>query len=486
LEKVKVVPVIGLEVHAQLDTESKMFCPCPITFAAEPNSATCPVCLGFPGTLPVVNREAVTLAIRFGLAVGGEIDVRSGFARKNYFYPDLPKGYQITQFDRPIVRGGSVEIAAEGGPREIRLLRAHLEEDAGKSLHDNPYDDVPDTVTLVEWNRAGVPLLEIVSEPDLRSSAEAIAYLTEMRRLLRTLSISDANMEEGNLRCDANVSVRRSESDPYGTRVEIKNMNSIRNVGRAIEFEIARQAGCLASGEPVVQETRLFEAASGETRVMRSKEEAHDYRYFAEPDLGTLEVSPEWIAEVRATLRETPREKRRRFLTVYALSAADADLLSSARPLAEYFETVAAIVAPRLAASWVSGEVLRWMKEQRLSPEEAGQFSVSPAQLGELIGFVGSGAISHSAAKTVFEEMVRTGRPALEIVREKNLERVSDESSLAGAIDGVLRDNPGPVAQYRSGKAATFGFLVGCAMKATGGRADPETVRRLLRSKLDA
>jgi aspartyl-tRNA(Asn)/glutamyl-tRNA(Gln) amidotransferase subunit B len=486
LEKVKVFPVIGLEVHAQLDTESKMFCPCPITFAAEPNSATCPVCLGFPGTLPVVNREAVSLAIRFGLAVGGEIDARSGFARKNYFYPDLPKGYQITQFDRPIVRGGSLEISTESGAREIRLVRAHLEEDAGKSLHDNPYADVPDTVTLVEWNRAGVPLLEIVSEPDLRSSAEAMAYLTEMRRLLRTLSISDANMEEGNLRCDANVSVRQSESDPYGTRVEIKNMNSIRNVGRAIDFEIARQAGCVASGEPVVQETRLFEAASGETRVMRSKEEAHDYRYLPEPDLGTLEVAPEWIAEIRKTLRETPREKRRRFLTVYALSAADADLLSSARPLAEYFEKVAAVVAPRLAASWVTGEVLRWMKEQKLSPEEAEQFSVSPGQLGELIGLVGSGAISQSTAKTVFEEMVRTGRPAPEIVRERNLERVSDESSLAGAIDGVLRDNPGPVAQYRSGKAATFGFLVGCAMKATGGRADPETVRRLLRSRLEA
>ena len=486
MEKVKVAPVIGLEVHAQLDTVSKMFCPCPTTFAAEPNSATCPVCLGFPGTLPVVNRQAVTLAIRFGLAVGGEIDPLSGFARKNYFYPDLPKGYQITQFDRPIVRGGTIEIESEGGPREIRLVRAHLEEDAGKSLHDNPYPDVPDTVTLVEWNRAGVPLLEIVSEPELRSAAEAMAYLTEMRRLLRTLSISDANMEEGNLRCDANVSVRLSESDPYGTRVEIKNMNSIRNVGRAIEFEIARQAECLASGERVVQETRLFDAGSGRTRVMRSKEEAHDYRYLPEPDLGSLEVSAGWIAEVRATLRETPREKRRRFMTVYALSAADADLLSSARPLAEYFEKVAAVAAPRLAASWVTGEVLRWMKEQKLSPEDAGRFSVSPAELGELVALVGSGEVSNSAAKTVFEEMVRSGRPAPEIVREKNLGRVSDEGALTEAIAGVVRDNPGPVAQYRAGKTATFGFLVGAAMKATGGRADPETVRRLLQGELDA
>jgi len=341
-------------------------------------------------------------------------------------------------------------------------------------------------VTLVEWNRAGVPLLEIVSEPDLRSPAEAMAYLTEIRRLLRTLSISDANMEEGNLRCDANVSVRRSASDPYGTRVEIKNMNSIRNVGRAIEFEIGRQADGLAAGEPVVQETRLFDAGSGETRVMRSKEEAHDYRYFPEPDLGALEIPEEWIEEVRGTLRETPREKRRRFLTVYALSAADAELLSSARPLAEYFEKVAAVVAPRVAASWVSGEVLRWMKEQKLSPEETGRFSVSPAQLGELLERVASGAISNSAAKTVFEEMVRTGRPPIEIIREKDLGRVSDESALADAIDAVVRDNPGPVAQYRAGKTATFGWLVGQAMKATGGRADPETVRRLLKAKLEA
>ena len=485
-EKVKVVPVIGLEVHAQLATASKMFCPCPTTFAAEPNSATCPVCLGFPGTLPVVNREAVALAIRFGLAVGGTIDRRSTFSRKNYFYPDLPKGYQITQFERPIVSGGAVEIETETGTREIRLVRAHLEEDAGKSLHENPYPDVPNTVTLVEWNRAGVPLLEVVSEPDLRSAAEAMAYLTELRRLLRTLSISDANMEEGNLRCDANVSVRDSESDPLGTRVEIKNMNSIRNVGRAIEFEIERQAARRAEGERIVQETRLFDAGSGETRVMRSKEEAHDYRYFPEPDLGALEIPEAWIALVRSTLRETPREKRRRFRTIYALPAADAELLSSSRPLSEYFETVAASVAPRLAASWVTGEVLRWMKEQKLSPEETHRFSVPPAALAELLGLVAAGELSVSAAKVVFEEMARSGRRAPEVVREKGLTRVSDESALAEAIDRVLGDNPAPVAQYRGGKTATLGWFVGQAMKATGGSADPETVRRLLKARLDA
>ena len=484
LEKVKVVPVIGLEVHAQLATRSKMFCPCPAAFASEPNAETCPVCLGFPGTLPVVNREAVALAIRFGLAVGGMIDRRSIFARKNYFYPDLPKGYQITQFERPIVAGGSLEIDTEAGTRAIRLVRAHLEEDAGKSLHDNPYPDVPSTVTLVEWNRAGVPLLEIVSEPDLRSSGEAMAYLTELRKLLRGLSISEANMEEGNLRCDANVSVRRSEADPYGTRVEIKNMNSIRNVGRAIEFEIERQAERLAAGEAIAQETRLFDAGSGETRLMRSKEEAHDYRYFPEPDLGALEISEGWIESVRAELRETPREKRNRFLTVHALPAADADLLSSARALAEYFEIVAASAGPRLAAAWVTGEVLRWMKEEKISPEEAHRFSVSPPALIELLAFVGSGEISNSAAKTVFEEMVRSGRGALEVIREKNLTRVSDVSTLADAVDAVVRENPAQVTQYRAGKTAMLGWFVGQAMKATGGRADPETIRRLLSERL--
>jgi len=484
-EKVRVVPVIGLEVHAQLATSSKMFCPCATTFAAEPNSATCPVCLGFPGTLPVVNREAVTLAIRFGLAAGGTIDRRSSFARKNYFYPDLPKGYQITQYDHPIVTGGAIEIETADGVRDVRLVRAHLEEDAGKSLHENPFPDVPDTVTLVEWNRAGVPLLEIVSEPDLRSAAEAMAYLTELRRLLRTLSISEANMEEGNLRCDANVSVRDSESDPLGTRVEIKNMNSIRNVGRAIEHEIERQAERRAAGERIVQETRLFDAPSGETRVMRSKEEAHDYRYFPEPDLGVLEIPEEWIAEVRSTLRETPREKRRRFRTIYALPAADAELLSSSRSLSEYFETVAASVAPRLAASWVTGEVLRWMKDQKLSAEETNRFSVPPSALVELLEFVASGELSVSAAKVVFEEMVRSDRRAPEVVREKGLTRVSDESSLSAAVEAVLRDNPSQVAQYRAGKTAAFGWFVGQAMKVTGGRADPETLRRLLKERLE-
>jgi aspartyl-tRNA(Asn)/glutamyl-tRNA(Gln) amidotransferase subunit B len=485
-EKVKVFPVIGLEVHAQLATASKMFCSCPATFAAEPNSATCPTCLGFPGTLPVVNREAVALALRFGLSVGATIDRHSQFARKNYFYPDLPKGYQITQFDRPICVGGSIEFDGAEGVRHVRLVRAHLEEDAGKSLHENPFPDVPDTVTLVEWNRAGVPLLEIVSEPEIRSSAEAMAYLTEMRRLLRGLSISEANMEEGNLRCDANISVRFSESDPYGTRVEVKNMNSIRNAGRAIEFEIERQAQVLASGGAIAQETRLFDASRGETRAMRSKEEAHDYRYFPEPDLGTLEISEAWLAEVAADLRETPRGRRRRFREDLGLNDAEAELLSSARPLADYFEAVVSGGAStRSAAAWVTGEVLRWMKEAGLSPEEAERFSVAPASLAELLKIIESGAVSGSAGKSVLEEMVKTGSPAHAIVKAKNLTRISDEEDLSAAARQVIHASPTQVALYRSGKTATFGWFVGQTMKATGGRADPEAVSRILKKLLD-
>jgi aspartyl-tRNA(Asn)/glutamyl-tRNA(Gln) amidotransferase subunit B len=485
-EKLKVFPVIGLEVHAQLATSSKMFCSCPTTFAAEPNSATCPTCLGFPGTLPVVNREAVTLAIRFGLSAGAAIHRQSRFARKNYFYPDLPKGYQITQFDRPICTGGSVEVEVEGATRSVPLVRAHLEEDAGKSLHENPFPDVPNTVTLVEWNRSGVPLLEIVSEPSIRSAAEAMAYLVELRKLLRTLSISDANMEEGNLRCDANVSIRLAEEDPYGTRVEVKNMNSIRNVGRAIEHEVERQAEAIASGVMVVQETRLFDAGAGTTRAMRSKEEAHDYRYFPEPDLGTLEIAEEWIAEVASSLRETPRAKKARFLSQYGIPEADAELLASARALAEYFEAVASSVSSRLASAWVSGEVLRWMKERNLSPEDAGKFSVGPAALSELLRAVESGEVSGSAAKLVLEEMAASGAPAAEIIRARNLTRLADASALLPTLESILRDHEKQVALYRSGKKATFGWLVGQAMKATGGRADPAVLSDLLRKLLDS
>ncbi|MGH9443413.1 MAG: Asp-tRNA(Asn)/Glu-tRNA(Gln) amidotransferase subunit GatB [Thermoanaerobaculia bacterium] len=484
-EKLKVSPVIGLEVHAQLATASKMFCPCPTTFAAEPNSATCPICLGFPGTLPVVNREAVALAVRFGLAVGAKVHRQSRFARKNYFYPDLPKGYQITQFDQPVCTGGSVEVEVGSVVRSVPLVRAHLEEDAGKSLHENPFPDVPDTVTLVEWNRSGVPLLEIVTEPAIRSSAEAMAYLTELRKLLRALSISDANMEEGNLRCDANISVRLSESDPYGTRVEVKNMNSIRNVGRAIEHEIERQAEAIAARQAIVQETRLFDAATSRTRAMRSKEEAHDYRYFPEPDLGTLEIAEEWITEIGASLRETPRAKKARLVAQYEIPEADAELFASARPLAEYFEAVASSLPPRLASSWVAGEVLRRMKDRGLSPEDTAKFSVSPAALADLLRAVESGEVSGSAAKVAFEEMVSSGKPAAEVIRSKNLALLSDTSALLPALETIVRENGKQVALYRSGKKTTLGWFVGQAMKATGGRAEPALLTEMLRKLLD-
>ncbi|MFY9552141.1 MAG: Asp-tRNA(Asn)/Glu-tRNA(Gln) amidotransferase subunit GatB, partial [Thermoanaerobaculia bacterium] len=363
--KIEVFPVIGLEVHAQLQTRSKIFCSCPVTVGAPANSATCPVCLGFPGTLPVLNRYAVTLALRLAGAAGAEIHTTSQFARKNYFYPDLPKGYQITQYDRPFSTGGTVAIDTPAGEKRVRLVRIHLEEDAGKLLHDTPYADVPTDVSLVDWNRAGVPLVEIVSEPDLRGSEEAASYLTELRRLLRYTGVSDGDMEKGNLRCDANVSVRKSGTAPLGTRVEIKNVNSIRFVAKAIEHEIDRQAEALARGEAIVQETRLWDEKAGRTVPMRSKEEAHDYRYFPEPDLGLLVLDEAWLAEAAAGLPELPRARRARFVEAYGLPLSDAETLVSARELADYFEAVAAAVPPRLAANWVTGEVLRAMKDRK-------------------------------------------------------------------------------------------------------------------------
>lgn len=472
--------MIGLEVHAQLQTRSKMFCACPVTVGAPPNSATCPICLGFPGTLPVVNREAVTLAIRLALAAGSRIHSDSRFARKNYFYPDLPKGYQITQYDRPLATGGGIVIDSASGPRTIRLVRIHLEEDAGKSLHDTPFPDVPSSVSLVDWNRAGVPLAEIVSEPDLRSPEEAAAYLTELRRLLRFTGVCDGDMEKGNLRCDANVSVRPSEDAPYGTRVEIKNMNSIRFLARALEHEIERQGRARARGERIVQETRLWDEAAGKTVPMRGKEEAHDYRYFDEPDLGALVVDESWIAEAAGALPEMPRARRARLAEQYALSSSDAETLASARELADYFERLAERTPARLAANWVVGEVLRWMKEKRLSPEEALSFPVSPERLAGLLSLLGSGEISAASAKEVFAAMLESSDEASEIVARKGLGRISDAQAVDAVVNEIVSGNPSQVALYRAGKTQTFGWFVGQAMKRTGGRADPARVREAL------
>ena len=480
LEKTRVFPVIGLEVHAQLLTKSKIFCGCPVTVGAPPNSATCPVCLGFPGTLPVLNRQAVALAMRLALAVGATVHRDSRFARKNYFYPDLPKGYQISQYDRPFATGGSIEIDTADGPKTIRLVRIHLEEDAGKLLHENPFDDVPNTVSLVDWNRAGVPLVEIVSEPDLRAPEEASAYLNELRRLLRYTEASDADMEKGNLRCDANVSVRFSEGAPFGTRVEIKNLNSIRFVARALEHEAARQADVLASGAPIIQETRLWDVAAGRTVLMRSKEEAHDYRYFPEPDLGALVVDDAWVEETKRSLPELPRARRRRFVSQYEITPGDAETLVSARELADYFEDLAGRVAPRSAAVWVTGEVLRWMKERKISPEDARSFPVSPERLAQLLSLLESGQISAASAKEVFAVMVDSPLDAAAIVRERGLGRISDTGALDAVVSEIVRENPSQVGLYRSGKTQTFGWFVGQVMKRTGGRADPASVRDAL------
>ena len=478
--KTSVFPVIGLEVHAQLQTRSKIFCACPVTVGAPANSATCPVCLGFPGTLPVLNREAVTLALRLASAAGASIHRESQFARKNYFYPDLPKGYQISQYDRPFSTGGAVVIDTPQGEKAVRLVRAHLEEDAGKLLHDTPYDDVPTDVSLVDWNRAGIPLVEIVSEPDIRTSEEAAAYLTELRRLLRYIGVCDGDMEKGSLRCDANVSVRPSETAPFGTRVEIKNLNSIRFVAKAIEHEIERQGEALARGEKIVQETRLWDEKAGRTVAMRSKEEAHDYRYFPEPDLGLLVVDDAWIAEAAGGMPELPRARRARFVETFGLSVQDAETLVSSRQLADYFERTAAAAAPKLAVNWVTGEVLRWMKERKISNEEALSFPVSPERLAGLIRLAAAGEVSAASAKEVFAAMLESPADAAAIVVQKGLGSIRDTGALEAAVAEVIGENPSQVELYRSGKTQTFGWLVGQVMKKTGGRADPAAVREAL------
>jgi aspartyl-tRNA(Asn)/glutamyl-tRNA(Gln) amidotransferase subunit B len=486
LAPTRVFPVIGLEVHAQLLTRSKMFCSCPVTVGAPANSATCPICLGFPGTLPVVNRHAVTLAVRLATAVGAEIHRDSRFARKNYFYPDLPKGYQISQYDRPLATGGVIEIDAPAGPRKIRLVRIHLEEDAGKLLHDTPYPDVPESVSLVDWNRSGVPLVEIVGEPDLRTPEEAAAYLTELRRLLRFTGVSDADMEKGNLRCDANVSVRAREDAPLGTRVEIKNLNSIRFVAKALEYEIERQTRALEKGERVVLETRLWDAAAGRTVSMRGKEEAHDYRYFPEPDLGALIVDEAWIAEAVADLPELPRARRARLIADYGIAPADAETITSARELADYFEQTSRHAPAKLAAQWVTGEVLRWMKERKLSPEDALSFPVTPSRLSGLLALVEGGDISAASAKEVFAAMLDSPLDAVAIVAEKGLGQISDEAQLETVVGEIVAANPSQVDLYRSGKTQTFGWFVGEVMKKTGRRADPAKVREVLTKALNA
>ncbi len=477
--------VIGLEVHAQLKTRTKAFCACPVVFGAPANTAVCPVCLGYPGALPVPNREMVTLAMRVALATGCTVHRTSVFARKNYFYPDLPKGYQISQYDRPLATGGRVEVRdARGGLRTIRLHRIHLEEDAGKSMHEAPWADVPADVSLVDLNRAGTPLVEIVTEPDLRSPEEAHEFLVRLRRLVRWVGASDGNMEEGSLRCDANVSIRPEGTTALGTKVEIKNLNSFAHVKKALEHEITRQSALLASGGRIVQETRLFEPAGGATKTMRSKEEAMDYRYFPDPDLGTLVVDAAWVAEVKASLPEMPEGRAARLASQYALPASDADLLCSARPLADWYEEAVRLhpANPKGVANWLLSDLLGRMSD---ADRQAGRVPASPAAIAELVALIDAGTISGKIAKEILPEVVETGRAPGALVKEKGLLQIADEGALREAVRKVIADSPAQVATYRSGKTASFGWFVGQVMKATGGKAAPAVVNRLLREELE-
>jgi aspartyl-tRNA(Asn)/glutamyl-tRNA(Gln) amidotransferase subunit B len=474
-------PVIGLEVHAQLLTESKIFCGCSTRFGDEPNHNTCPVCMGFPGVLPVLNKKVVEFAIRVGLATHCEIARYSRWARKNYFYPDLPKGYQISQYELPLCEKGFLEIDSGGGKKKIRLTRIHMEEDAGKNIHDIRGD-----YSLVDLNRTGVPLLEIVSEPDLASAEEAAAYLKILRAILQYLEVCDGNMEEGSFRCDANVSVRPAGARELGTKVEIKNMNSFKAVEKAITSEIARQIETLSEGGKLVQETRLWDAEREETRSMRSKESAHDYRYFPDPDLLPLAVDGKWIAEIQASLPELPQARVERFVAAYGLPRYDAEILTGRRDVADYFETAVKIHPNAKAISnWVMGDLFRVIKDRKLDDAlRIAEWPIPAAHLAAMVKMIDEGKISGKIAKTLFTEMLETGELPETIVKEKGLEQVSDAGSIESAVDQVIAAHANVVSDYRSGNEKVFGFLVGQVMKATQGKASPQIVNETLRRKL--
>ena len=476
----KYEPVIGLEVHVQLLTNSKIFCACSTRFGAPPNSNVCPVCLGLPGTLPVLNKRAVEMAVRASLALNCTVHEHSRFARKNYFYPDLPKGYQISQYELPLATGGYVEIEHNGATRRIGITRLHLEEDAAKNLHEGFSQSAEKA--YIDYNRCGTPLCEIVSEPDMRSPEEAHAYLTTLRQILLYIGVSDCNMEEGSLRCDANVSVRPRGSQEFGTKAEVKNLNSFRYLQRALEFEIERHIGILESGGRVHQETRLWNQAEGRTVGMRSKERAHDYRYFPEPDLLPVHVSSTWREEIRRGLPELPSAKRARFVSAYGITAYDAEVLTSTVPLASYFEAVvSAGASAKNAANWMQTELLRRLNDSG-KPMDASP--VSPLALAELVKLVESGQITGTAGKKVFATMFETGRSAAEIVAAEGLAQISDLSAIEQAAREVIAKDPDNVAKYKGGNEGVFKFFVGQVMRATRGKANPQTVNDILRKLL--
>lgn len=469
-------PVIGLEVHVQLKTDSKIFCGCSTRFGAEPNLNTCPVCLALPGALPVLNQKVVEFAIMAGLATNCSISPTNIFARKNYFYPDLPKGYQISQFDLPICLAGHLDIAVGEQTKRIGITRIHMEEDAGKLVHGQGGG------SGVDLNRAGTPLLEVVSEPDMRTADEAVAYLKKLYQIVTYLGICDGNMEEGSFRCDANISVMPVGSDTFGTRAEIKNVNSFKFVKAAIDYEIARQIELIEDGGKVVQETRLFDPNKGVTRSMRGKEEAHDYRYFPDPDLVPVVISDDWINRVKGDLPELPETKCSRFLAEYSLPEYDADVLTSSRPLADYFEQCAqACNNAKSTANWIMGELTRALNDNGIAVEDC---PVSPAQLAGLIKLIDGGTISGTIAKKVFEEIWKNGGEAAAIVEQQGLAQVSDTGAIETAIDQIMAANMGQVEEYRGGKDKVFGFFVGQVMKAMKGKANPAVVNDLLKQKL--
>ncbi len=469
--------VIGLEIHAQLRTKTKIFCGCSTEFGSEPNSQTCPVCIGMPGVLPVLNKRVVEFAIKTGLAMNCRISPYSRFARKNYFYPDLPKGYQISQYELPICEHGYVDIVVDGVKRRIGITRIHMEEDAGKNIHERD-------CSLVDLNRTGVPLLEIVTEPDIRSPKEASAFMRKLRTILRYLEVCDGNMEQGSLRCDANVSLRPEGSEEFGTKTEIKNINSFRFVEKALEYEIKRQEKVLSEGGTIVQETRLWDSERGVTFSMRSKEEAHDYRYFPEPDLVPLVVKEDWIEEIKSSMPELPDEKLKKYTEEFGLPQYDAELLTEERPIAEWFEEAVRLGgAPKEVSNWMMTELLRLLNENNI---EIISCRVTPEHLVKIIKLIEEGKISRNIGKKVFADVFQTGKDPEEIVKEKGLVQISDTSELQRLVEEVLKNNPKEVERYRGGEQKLLGFFVGQVMKASKGKANPKAVNELLRKKLSS